>query len=230
MCDKTPLVSIIVPVYNVEKFLNKCVESILKQTYQNIEVILVDDGSTDNCPFICDKYKKEDSRISVIHKENEGLSDARNVGIKNATGEYFYFIDSDDFIVEDTIQCMLNVAISVDADITIAGYKSIDEDYNQEISGKNYGKLELSPIDAIKFFTNQDWGAWGKLYKRSIHENVFFPVGKIHEDEAIMYQLICNCKKICTIPYQPYYYVQRKGSITATKYSEKKDGLVLCME
>ena len=119
------LISIVLPIYNVENYIEKCMESVLNQTYKNIEIILVDDGSPDNCPIICDQYVKEDNRVKVVHKENGGLSDARNAGIKVANGDYITFIDSDDYVDKDYVEFLYNTIEETDADIAIGGHRVI---------------------------------------------------------------------------------------------------------
>ena len=128
--NRSELVSIIVPVYKVEKYLDKCIESIVGQTYENLEIILVDDGSPDNCPAMCDRWAEKDSRIKVIHKENGGLSSARNAGLDACTGEYIYFLDSDDYIAENCIEMLFNTIISDGSDMCIGNLMSVDESEN----------------------------------------------------------------------------------------------------
>lgn len=214
-----PLISIIVPIYKVEKYLKRCIESIIAQTYQNIEIILVDDGSPDNCGKICDLYKKKDKRIKVIHKKNGGLSDARNSGIRIAKGEYIGFVDSDDFIKADMYENMLNAVLNNNTKLAICDFQCVDE------LGNNI-KMEESPIKDYHFNVNdllpklvQTGGwfyivAWNKLYHTSLLNEDFFPKGKYHEDEFVISQLLYKAKEISCISTKEYYYtVQRSGSI-----------------
>lgn len=220
------LVSVIIPIYNVEKFLCKCIDSIINQTYKKLEIILVDDGSPDKCGDICDEYALKDNRIKVIHKENGGLSEARNYGLDVAKGDYIYFIDSDDYAEPDAIEILINIAQEQDADIVIADIRYVDEKGNVlNNNAKQYCSLKTSDYtadSAAYTFADLDWGAWNKLYKKNLYETIRFPVKKIHEDETIMFQLFYNCKKIVYISQQLYNYVKRSGSITSAKYSLKK--------
>lgn len=218
------LISIIVPVYKVEQFLHRCVESIQKQTYQNLEIILVDDGSPDNCPQICDQFAKVDHRIKVIHKINGGLSDARNAGIAVATGEYYCFVDSDDYIQPTMIENMLKVIKDKEIKLVIANIKTITEDgirvvdkANSPIHKGTYTAQELLP----KLYQELGWYyivVWNKLYHRSLFEQIKFPIGKIHEDEYIIAQIMWEAQKIACISSEEYIYIyQRKGGIMSTR-------------
>ena len=211
------LVSIIVPVYNVEKYVKKCIDSILNQTYQNIEILVIDDGSTDNSKIICDELANRDKRIRVFRKENGGLSSARNYGIKRAHGKYLMFIDSDDYISQNTITNM--VENSQNADLVICNFLKVDTDGNKlqqepDLNEKqiwNYGEF-------WNHYFGQYWGycvvAWNKLYKRELFKELKYPLGKIHEDEFIIEPLIEKCNKIVALEDRLYFYVQRNGSIT----------------
>ena len=214
------LVSVIVPVYKVEFFLRRCVESILKQTYQNMEIILVDDGSPDRCPQICDSFCRKDTRIRVIHKKNGGLSDARNVGIEAAKGEYLCFVDSDDYIQSTMLEHLVKAVDSAGVNLAITNLKTVDE------HGNRVFRVEQSPImDGIfpaeellpKLYQEMGWYyivAWNKLYHRSLFEKLRFPVGKIHEDEYIVADVMWKAQKIACISSEEYIYTyQRKGSI-----------------
>lgn len=220
------LVSIIVPVYNVENYLSKCVDSIINQTYRNLEIILVDDGSTDCSSKICDEYAKNDTRILVIHKANGGQSEARNIGISESKGEYIFFVDSDDYIEYNAIETMLEIAENKNVDMVIADIYSVNE--KGEILNEGKGQYTFqneslfSAEEAAQAFAELDWGPWNKLYKRSIHKDIYFPQGKIHEDEAIMFQLFERCDKIVYTNARLYNYLQREGSTTSAKYSLKK--------
>lgn len=220
MCQ--PLISVIVPVYNVEKYLKKCVDSILAQTYANLEIILVDDGSPDNCPAICDEYSKKDSRIVVIHKENGGLSDARNAGLEIARGEYIGFVDSDDYIAPEMYEVLLFTAQKNDADIALCNYIRVNEDY-EKIESDTIGKRATDRKYSREEFIcelMQPYGdyyivAWNKLYKSSIFCGLCFEVGKQHEDQFIIHYIVDRCNIIASTKRDLYYYVQRKGSIMA---------------
>lgn len=214
------LISVIVPVYKVEPFLKRCVKSIQQQTYQNIEIILVDDGSPDACPDICDEFAIQDSRIRVIHKKNGGLSCARNAGIAMASGEYFCFVDSDDFIHSTMLEHLLASVNATGAKLAIANVKTVDEDGRQVIESKKspictgcFTAQELLP----KLYQEFGWYyivAWNKLYHRSLFEKIQFPVGKIHEDEYVIAQIIWKAQKVVCISNEEYVYTyQRKGGI-----------------
>lgn len=227
---KEELVSVIVPVYKVEKYLSKCIESIINQTYKSLEIILIDDGSPDNCGNICDEYAKKDNRIRVIHKQNGGLSDARNAGIVASSGEYLMFIDSDDYIHPEMILKLYKRLIKDGSDMALCGFSYVDE------NGEGIDKMnQKSPIkdevlNKTEFFNKalKASGCWyyviacNKLYKKEIFNNIKFPLGKIHEDEFIIHKIIDKCDKISCVSDNLYYYVQRTGSIMNTKYDIKR--------
>ena len=218
------LISVIVPVFKVEKFLPRCIDSIQNQTYQNVEIILIDDGSPDKCPAICDMYAQMDSRIQVVHKENGGLSDARNAGIERARGDYLCFVDSDDYIQPTMLEHMVLEAQKNDVKLVIANLTAVDE------KGYQVYKSDQSPIHngiftaeelLPKLYQRLGWYyivAWNKLYHHSLFEKIRFPVGKIHEDEYIVAQIMWKAKKIACIDSEEYIYIyQRKGSIMSTR-------------
>lgn len=220
------LVSIIVPIYKVEPYLKKCIESIICQTYKNIEIILVDDGSPDNSGEICDRYSQIDNRIIVIHKQNDGVSNARNSGMEISHGKYIYFIDGDDYVEKDAIEKLVYLAELEKADLVIADINIVDESGDILASTgtiNNANKYQvLSPQRAVKDFVESDWGPWNKLYSRHVHIDVKFPSHKIHEDEAIMLQLFHNCHKVVYTNQRLYNYLKRAGSTTGSSYSVKK--------
>ncbi len=215
------LISVIVPVYNVEKYINKCVDSIINQTYKNIEIILIDDGSTDKSCVICDEYIKKDNRIKVIHQENSGLSEARNTGIKIANGKYLAFVDGDDYILEGMLEYLYNLINETNSEISVCNFfrywnedkKIIDYDISSKriVLKKEQALKEILKNDLLKSF------AWNKLYKKSLFENVRYPKNMKMEDVATTYKLISNSEKIVIGKDAKYYYVQREGSILATK-------------
>lgn len=218
-----PILSIIVPVYDVEKYINKCIDSILKQTFTNFELILIDDSSPDNCGNICDKYAKLDSRIKVIHKENGGLSSARNVGIDAARGEYIGFVDSDDYIKNDMYESLYKAILKYKADISICGKFIVGQDKvlsvcnsdNVRIYNRYEGLIEIIKDKNINSF------AWDKLYKRELFDNVRYPEGRYFEDIATTYKLFMLSNKIVHINSSKYYYLQREDSICGS-YTCKK--------
>lgn len=220
------LVSVIIPIYNVEKYIRKCVDSIIRQTYKNIEILLVDDSSPDQCPLICDEYAKKDQRITVIHKNNGGLSDARNAGLKIAKGEYVAFVDADDYVDDNFIEILLNTAIKENADISVCSYYKV---YKHKIVAptKSISSTVLNNIEAMRdIFTIPslcEVMAWNKLYKRDLftHNNILFPIGKIHEDNFTTYKLFYYSNSIVFTNQPLYYYVQREGSIMGSKFNKR---------
>lgn len=224
-------ISVIVPVYKVEKYLPKCIESILNQTYRNLEILLVDDGSPDRCGGICDEYMEKDSRIKVIHKENGGLSDARNAGIREATGAFFGFVDSDDHIAPDMYEYLWTLMKENDADIGVCDACVIPEDGEPTYTaGENiqvyHGRESLHAMVCRNAFTVN---TWNKLYKRQVFEGITFPVGMLYEDLATTYRLLEQAECVAVSDAQKYAYVQRNGSImnqTATKMKVDKIHIV----
>ena len=219
------LISIVVPIYNVEIYLEKCIETILNQTYKNIEIILVDDGSTDSCKDIADEYVKKDKRIKVIHKENGGLSDARNAGIKIAKGRYICFVDSDDYIEKNYIKILYETIIRNNADISICSYKNVYIDGSQK---EDRTKTQVcNNIEAIReLFTkarNIETVTWNKMYKIDLflHNKIEFPKGKLHEDNFTTYKLFYFSNKIAYVDEILYNYRQRENSIVSI-YNEKR--------
>lgn len=216
------LVSVIIPVYNVLPYLNRCVQSVLMQSYKNIEVILVDDGSTDGSSEFCDNLAKQDHRIKVVHKINGGLSSARNAGIKNASGDYCFFVDSDDYISTNTISVMVKNAKLKNADLVVCGYNDV---YKNKSNRKHVLPQNVYNYDEFwkVFFQSNDKTIyilpWNKLYKRKLFETCKFSEGKIHEDEFIIETITSLCKKISFINQALYNYVHRDTSITNTKVS-----------
>ncbi len=221
------LISVIVPIYKVERYLKKCVETIMNQTYSNLEIILVDDGSPDSCGVICEELAKKDSRIKVIHKNNGGLSDARNEGIRTSTGEYLLFVDSDDFISYSMIETLYKSIKKNNADMVACGYKKVFSSgivEEQQFSVKNREEI-LTGEDATKrLLYLMEPGmvvAWNKLERRELWKNMEFPVGKQHEDDFTTYRLMYNSSKVVLINDPLYYYTQREDSIIGTGFSLK---------
>ena len=209
-------ISVIIPIYNVADYLPKCIESVINQTYKKLEIILVDDGSPDRCPEICDEYAKKDKRIKVIHKKNGGLSDARNAGLEIAKGEYISFIDSDDYINEHMYENMLSAIENVDADLCICGYDRVNDD-GEIRSSSHFKNAVLSQNDAFEMLVQGNVYfivAWNKLYKRIVFDKLLFRKGKIHEDEFIMHHVYGECNKIVKKKKAYYYYLVRETSIT----------------
>jgi glycosyltransferase involved in cell wall biosynthesis len=218
-----PIISIIVPVYKVEQYLDRCVKSLINQTFKDIEIILVDDGSPDNCPKICDEYSIKDNRVRVIHKENGGLSDARNTGIHYAKGEYILFVDSDDYIEGDACEKFSNIVYEQRVDIVIGGAKKIIGSsvkkmlpstslYNSVLSGSEYLKHELKHNYARM-------AAWLNLYRRKflLENNLFFKIGLLHEDEQWTPRAFLAASNVFVSDNCFYNYIIREDSITKTK-------------
>lgn len=216
-----PLISVIVPIYKVEPYLKECVDSILNQTYRNLEVILVDDGSPDNCGAICDSYAAQDSRVKVIHQENGGLSSARNAGLSVASGEYITFVDSDDALVTDAMEYMLHLAEKEGADIVIGNDLRFEDDL-PTVRECEVNIILRNKEEAMAEFFQNGCAAWGRLYRREIHEGIAFPVGEINEDEAIVLKLLERCRKTVKTTATVYYYRCRPESITTTSFHAKK--------
>lgn len=219
------LISIIVPIYNVEKYLAKCIDSIIANTYTNIEVILVDDGSPDRCGKICDEYAQMDNRIKVLHKKNEGLSSARNAGMKMSTGDYIFFIDSDDTVTKNMFEVMIQYAKEYDADVVQCGYHRINEDGSiRSTEASDFSVLEGHDSIYRAFF--EDWKitipAQLKLYKKNIIKNKCFVEGRLHEDVMFISDILCDINKYIIIPDVCYMYLLRSGSIMRSRFSQKK--------
>ncbi|WP_243009253.1 glycosyltransferase [Clostridium sp. AM58-1XD] len=216
------LVSVIVPVYKVENYLERCVHSIQNQTYKHLEIILVDDGSPDNCGKICDEFAENDKRIRVIHKINGGLSEARNFGIDVAEGKYIVFVDSDDWIDPDMIELLLRIREMHNADIVECSYRNV---YKDKIIEETYCRGEIVIGDSVFALKGMlDWKyfkpvAWNKLYKREVLGDIRYPKGKLHEDEFTTYKYFYNAKKMAYVDVSKYNYDRtREDSITGKKF------------
>lgn len=219
-----PEISIIVPIYKVEEYLIRCIDSILAQTFTNFELILVDDGSPDNCGKICDEYAKKDERIKVIHKENGGLSSARNAGIKVATGDFIGFVDSDDYINKEMYLKLYELCKSTNSQIGICNFQreinGILEVVNHDLVVK-----VLDNVEAMKELFRgvlYRFSACNKIFHKSCFKGVTFPEGRIHEDLATMYKLFNNSEKSVYINYSGYVYVKRENSILTSKYNPNR--------
>lgn len=212
------LISIVVPVYNVENFLEKCLESMINQTYKNIQIILVDDGSTDKSGHYCDNYLKKDNRITVIHKKNGGLSDARNAGIKEAKGKYITFVDSDDYLDLDYIEYLYNLIKNHNTNISFCRHRIVTETRKEEKSNHECKKTKrISKTCALKeilYGNDFEVSAWAKMYLTEQFSNIKYPKGKLFEDNATTYKLIEKNDYIAIGYEQKYNYLIRNGSIT----------------
>lgn len=216
------LISIIVPVYNVEKYLPQCIESIINQTYENLEIILVDDGSTDKSGSICDEYSEKDKRICTIHKENGGLSDARNVAIDIAKGEYLTFVDSDDYITKDYIEYLYKIIIEDNADISICSKLNFYENIQLK-EPKSSGEMKkftgLEAMENMFYQKDINPSACFKLYRKELFEGIRYPKGKLYEDLGTTYKIFFKANKVIWSPAQKYFYLQRQNSIMSKKFS-----------
>ncbi len=211
------MISVIVPVYNVELYLSQCIESIINQTYKDIEIILIDDGSPDNCGRICDEYAKKDSRVRVFHKENGGLSNARNYGIEKASGEYIGFVDSDDWLEPEMYETLINVAKENRADIVNCGFYY--EFLKRTVIRENIEKKFDNTIDLCKALLNNEivTGVWNKLFHRSCFADIKFPDGHVSEDTATIYKFFLKTGNVISISTPLYHYrISREGNITQT--------------
>lgn len=219
------MISVIVPVYNVDKYLKRCVDSIINQTYSDLEIILVDDGSTDDSGSLCDELKKTDARIKVLHKVNGGLSSARNAGLAVATGEYIGFVDSDDWIELDMYECLMNSLHKSGAEVAVTGLNRI---YDNGYSKKQFVKdtvVVYSGDQIVKEYLQQNsfsTAAWDKLYKKNLFDKRRFPEGKLYEDAPVIYDILKNINRICCVGKPHYNYFQRANSICGLAFSKKK--------
>lgn len=217
------LISIIVPIYNVDKYLEECIESLKNQTYKNLEIILINDGSTDNSEQICRKEEKQDNRIVFINKKNGGAASAKNEGLKVAKGDYIAFVDSDDFIEPDMIEYMVNTIKKYNADIIQCSFTNLykntekfkqDTIVEQKISSKDFLELFLTKWDSSLF--------WNKLFKREVIENIFFTEGRCIDDEFFTYKCVINSKSIVTSNKIVYNYRMRKSGVMKSESSQKQ--------
>ncbi len=234
-----PLISVIIPVYGVEKYLKRAVDSVLKQTYRNLEIILVDDGSEDGCPEICDAYAAKEARVRVIHKENGGLSDARNAGLDVAGGDYIAFLDSDDYYAPFFIEVLYQELVNSDSQVALCRYEVTEAlapekgpDFDRVLTAYRSGEADCRVYDRAQMLLNQYDAiccdatyfivAWNKLYKASLWKNVRFPKGKIHEDEATTYRIFDKISKGVYVDLPMYAYFSMPDSITRAKFSVRR--------
>lgn len=223
-----PLISVIIPIYNVECYLKTCIDSIVNQTYSNLEIILVDDGSPDKCPEICDEYAKKDNRVKVIHQENGGLAHARNVGIANSNGEYLTFVDSDDYVSDDYVESLYKGLIESDADISVASLIVFKESSLSCVTHKREPFVEVKKNDYFKEYASIKAEksmpfitAWNKLYKKELFDGIKYPKGKLYEDAFTTYKLIERARKVVYSTTKLYYYRLNPQSILGQSFKEK---------
>ena len=218
------MVSIIIPIYNVEEYLEECLNSAISQSYENLEIILVDDGSTDRSGIICDLFKQKDERIKIIHKQNGGQSDARNVGIQMATGKYLYFLDSDDLLARDAIYTMVNIAEKTRCDVVMSAAQVFKKKKPKDTSCIGIECVVDVEEAMRRMFLHRGVGhePWGKLYHRKIWNVFRFPIGKIYEDYAVLYKVMASCNKVAIIETPLYFYRIRQGSTMNVALKEKE--------
>lgn len=224
-------VSVIVPVYQVEQYLKQCLDSILNQTFKDIEVILIDDGSKDNSGKICDEYALNDNRVKVRHQKNMGLSDARNSGMNLMSGKYFMFVDSDDYVSEQMIEKLYTRAVETEADVVCCNFEYFWENNEKESFSTKQKREELNSSEIFNHRKNEkNYGfwtvAWNKLYKSSSMNLFRFRSGKIHEDEFWANDIYQKDLKVVTIEDSLYYYRQRHNSIVSIKNNKKEFDLI----
>ena len=230
--SKSMDISIVVPVYKVEKYIHRCIKSILNQSYSSFNLVIVDDGSPDNCGKICDEYAKKDTRIHVIHKSNGGLSDARNAGIdwaiKNSDSKWITFIDSDDWVHPQYLEKMISSAEETNCNVCIVRYKKTNVPENYIVSKNNYRVFDTQQFYCCN--TANATVAWGKLFKKSKFETIRFPVGRLHEDEYTTYKILFNYKKIVYIDEPLYYYFINSNSIMGSRWTPRRLDLLEAIE
>lgn len=226
------LLSVIVPVYNVEEYLERCIESIIASSYKNIEIILINDGSTDKSIHICEKLKAKDERIKVFHKENEGVSSARNYGLENVKGEYITFVDSDDYIDKHMYTNLMNIMLKEDADIVYCDLVQVKSERDNQVDNKLNGYNIYEKDEFIKDFllVREAPFLWNKVFKKNLFQGIKFPVGKIYEDEFVFYKLLHASKTIIHAKYIGYYYFWRDSSIMNSTFSQQQFDLIEAVE
>jgi glycosyltransferase involved in cell wall biosynthesis len=215
------LLTVIIPVYNVKPYLDRCLDSVVNQTYRNLDIILVDDGSTDGSGKLCDEYQKKDSRIRVIHQKNEGLSEARNAGLAQARGGLLAFVDSDDWLAPDAYTVAVGAHLDTQADISVFGYYRVYE-HKKKIEKPDFFILPLilQKEDALyELICNDKINnyAWNKIYNRNIFDGLSFPPGRVYEDIYIMHKLFLRAEKISVVCARLYYYLQRRDSLANSR-------------
>ncbi len=229
-------ISVVVPVYNVAEYLPECIESIQKQTFDDYEIILVDDGSTDSSGIICDEYAANDARIRIIHQKNAGVSAARNTGLESAVGDYIAFVDSDDIVDTEYLSCMYEGITAQNADMVVVQHKSFKQSIGESkpntqsknsllVSGREACFIRYAGYDKVYP------AVWGKLYNREIFNDLRFPLGRIHEDQYVISVALQKCRKILILDTELYYYRTRENSITNSAFSANQfDNIILMNE
>ena len=228
--NQPALISVIVPVYNVERYLRRCVDSILHQTYQNLEVLLVDDGSTDASGAICDEYAAQEERVTAVHQKNGGLSAARNAGLERAQGTYLCFVDSDDFLDSRMLETLCRDLQEQNADVAVVGFRMFEREEELAPAELAVPVQCMTGREAIRStLVSDELGdfAWNKLYKRELFRDVRYPLGRMMEDQGTTYRIFQQCSKVAYRPVPLYYYYQRPDSILHRRnmkfYEDKLD-------
>lgn len=218
--NENPLISVIVAVYNAEEWLHRCIDSIINQTYTNLEIILVDDGSVDGSSQICDEYAEKDKRIKIVHKPNGGVSDATNTGLSMAHGDYIGFVDNDDYIVPEMYEELLSAITENNVDMVLCDCTYVDEQgtpISEEVSPIKKTEV-IAPCEYLRRLSEPQSGyyvtVWNRLYKREILSNIVFPKGRTNEDGYVVHRIIENCNSILVINKSYYFYTQRAASIS----------------
>lgn len=225
------LISVVIPVYNVERFLEKCITSILEQSYSNLEIIIVNDGSTDNCLSICKEFEKIDNRIILINQDNKGLAESRNVGTRIAKGQYIVFIDSDDFVGKNHISNLYSIVSEKNVKLGITNFKKVEIGeiiHLENVKAKQKIKLYDKQTALKELFLQKEFdnSAWAKIYHISLFDDIEYPKGKLYEDLPVTYKLIEKNEFIGYMDTKDYYYVNRPESILNMNFNEKKLDLV----
>lgn len=228
---KEELITVIIPVFNAEEHLEKCIKSVLNQTYKNIEVLLIDDGSDDKSKEICDNYQRKDFRIKVIHQENKGVAMARNRALEMSNGDFIGFVDSDDYIEQDMFELLHKNLKNSDADISICGYYNVKNGVISNSSKVNIYEIMNTEEAFIKIGTEGSLGVvlWNKLYRKKLFKNIQFPKGRVSEDWIVIYKLFDKAKRIVYDSTPKYYYNLREKSLTHKK-DVNYDGIYASME
>lgn len=229
MTKNTPLISVIVPVYNTAKYLSACLDSVIHQTYQNLEIILINDGSTDNSSSIIQDYVKKDSRIKVINQKNQGLSGARNQGLKKATGDYVTFVDSDDKIAPTMLANLISALQKTHSDIAVCSFQEIYPNGKVVHFNHNYLAQTYDTASALKAMLKEQGfmvSATMKLFPTQYFKDVKFPIGKLHEDVGTTFKLIMKASKVTFIPEELYLYIHHDDSIISQEFDNRKFDLI----
>ncbi len=222
------LVSVIVPVYKAENYIERCIYSIVSQTYHNLEIILVDDGSPDRCPELCEQWADKDTRIRVIHQDNQGVSTARNTGISCSSGNYIVMVDSDDYLSPDMVNTLYEALLRNNADLAVCGYETGTQDTCQFETIESYRCDLITGIQALERIYIDNYHAlqyvapWAKMYKRELFTGLQYPTGKIFEDIYVTHQLLFRCAKVAVVPYKLMYYFQHTDSIMHAPFHIRK--------